>query len=208
MAQPVTIYGIPRSRAFRTLWAAEEARLDYVLEPTDFATGVKSPAFAALNPNAKIPALKDGELVLWESLAMNLYIARKYGEGLWPEKLEDEGRVFMWTLWTANELEPIQMQWAYNSFVLAPEKRDAALAAAGAEGMKKPYGVLETVLAKGGPYLLGRDFTIADLNVACVAYSAWFNKYDFSPFPKVKAWLDTCLERPGARRARNMREAA
>lgn len=208
MAQPVTIYGIPRSRAFRNLWAAEEVRLDYVLEPTDFATGVKSPAFQALNPNAKIPALKDGDLVLWESLAINLYIARKYGASLWPEKVEDEGRVFMWTLWTATELEPIQMQWAYNSFVRPPDQRDPALAAAGAEGMKKPYGVLEATLAKAGPYLLGKDFTVADLNVASVAYSAWFNKYDLSPFPKVKAWLDLCLERPAARRARNMREAA
>jgi glutathione S-transferase len=208
MAQPVTIYGIPRSRAFRNLWAAEEAGLDYVLEPTDFVTGVKAPSFIALNPNAKIPALKDGDLVLWESLAMNLYIARKYGEGLWPATVEDEGRAFMWTLWTATELEPIQMQWAYNSFIRPPEQRDAALAAAGAEGMKKPFGVLETVLGSGGPFLLGKTFTIADLNVACVAYSAWFNKWDLSAFPKVKAWLETCLERPAAKRARNMREAA
>jgi glutathione S-transferase len=208
MAQPVTIYGIPRSRAFRNLWAAEEAGVDYVLEPTDFVTGVKAPAFAALNPNAKIPAMKDGALVLWESLAINLYIARKFGEGLWPATVEDEGRAFMWTLWTATELEPIQMQWAYNSFIRPPEQRDAALAAAGAEGMKKPFGVLETVLGAGGPYLLGKDFTIADLNVASVAYSAWFNKWDFTAFPRVKAWLETCLERPAAKRARNMREAA
>jgi glutathione S-transferase len=208
MAQPVTIYGIPRSRAFRNLWAAEEAGVDYVLEPTDFVTGVKAPAFAALNPNAKIPAMKDGSLVLWESLAINLYIARKFGKGLWPATVEDEGRAFMWTLWTATELEPIQMQWAYNSFIRPPEQRDAAVAAAGAEGMKKPFGVLETMLAAGGPYLLGKDFTIADLNVASVAYTAWFNKWDFTAFPRVKAWLETCLERPAAKRARNMREAA
>jgi glutathione S-transferase len=208
MAQPVTISGIPRSRAFRNLWAAEEAGVDYVLEPTDFVTGVKAPAFAALNPNAKIPAMKDGSLVLWESLAINLYIARKFGKGLWPATVEDEGRAFMWTLWTATELEPIQMQWAYNSFIRPPEQRDAAVAAAGAEGMKKPFGVLETMLAAGGPYLLGKDFTIADLNVASVAYTAWFNKWDFAAFPRVKAWLETCLERPAAKRARNMREAA
>lgn len=208
MAKPLTIYGIPRSRAFRNLWAAEETGADYVLEATDFTTGVKAPGFAAINPNAKIPTLKDGDLVLWESLAINLYLARKYGEGLWPDKVEDEGRVFMWTLWTATELEAIQMQWAYNSFIRPPDQRDAALAAAGAEGMRKPYGVIETVLKDGGPYLLGERFTIADLNVACVAYTAWFNKWDFAAFPKVKAWLDTCLERPAARRARNMREAA
>jgi len=204
----VTIYGIPRSRAFRNLWAAEETGVDYVLEPTDFVTGAKQPGFVALNPNAKIPALRDGALVLWESLAINLYLARKYGEGLWPATVEDEGRAFMWTLWAATELEPIQMQWAYNSFVRPPEQRDPALASAGAEGMKRPYGVLETVLGAGCPYLLGERFGIADLNVASVAYTAWFNGWDFSPFPKVKAWLDSCLERPAARRARNMREAA
>jgi len=208
MTGPVTIYGIPRSRAFRTLWAAEETGVDYVLEPVDFVTGAKEPGFVALNPNAKIPALKDGGLVLWESLAINLYLARKYGEGLWPATVEDEGRAFMWTLWTATELEPIQMTWAYNSFVRPPDQRDPALAAAGAEGMKKPYGVLETALGSGGPFLLGERFTVADLNVASVGYAAWFNGWDFSAFPTVKAWLDTCLERPAARRARTMREAA
>jgi glutathione S-transferase len=206
MPGPVKIYGIPRSRAFRCLMAAEEARVEYELVPTDFTEGAKSAAFRAINPNAKIPALVDGDTVLFESLAINLYLLRKYGD-LWPRTIEDEGRVFQWTLWTATEIEPPQMQWAYNTFVRPADQRDPALAAAGAEKLRAALGVLETCLA-GRDYLLGAAYSVADLQLSCVLYTAWFNSFDLAPFPKVKAWLDRCLNRPAALRARNMREAS
>ncbi|TQF77101.1 glutathione S-transferase family protein [Elioraea sp. Yellowstone] len=206
MPGPVKLYGIPRSRAFRCLVALEETGVEYELVPTDFTEGVKSPAFRAINPNAKIPALVDGETVLFESLAINLYLMRKYGD-LWPRTVEDEGRVFQWTLWTATEIEPPQMQWAYNTFVRPADQRDPAEAAAGAERLKAPLGVLETVLADRD-HLLGAAYSPADLQVSCVLYTAWFNGFDLAPFPKAKAWLDRCLNRPAVLRARNMREAA
>lgn len=205
MPAPVKLYGIPRSRAFRCLVAAEEARVDYELVPTDFSKDAKTPAYRALNPNAKVPTLVDGDTVLFESLAINLYLMRKYGD-LWPRTIEDEGRVFQWTLWTATEIEPQQQQWAYNTFVRPVDQRDAVQAAAGAERLKSALAVLETVL-KGRDYLLGADYSAADLQVACVLYTAWFNSFDLSPFPRTKAWLDRCLNRPRTLAARNMREA-
>ncbi len=206
MPAPVQIYGIPRSRAFRCILAAEEAGVAYEIVPTDFTTGVKAPSFQAINPNAKIPALKDGELVLWESLAINLYLLRRHS-GLWPASLEDEGRVFQWTLWTATEVEPAQMAWAYNTFFRPPEQRVPAEAEAGAAKLRTCLGVLEGVLATRD-FLLGDNYSAADLQVTCVLYTSWFNSFDYSPFPRTKAWLDVCLNRPAALRARAMREAA
>jgi glutathione S-transferase len=65
--------------------------------------------------------------------------------------------------------------------------------------------VLEGELARR-PFLIGEGFTIADLNLASVLYGSWANGYDYASFPKVKAWLDACLTRPAALRARKLRE--
>jgi glutathione S-transferase len=202
----VTIYGIPKSRAFRCLWAAEEAGVPYTLAATDFTTGVKSPAFAAVNPNAKIPAMTDGRLTMWESLAINLHLVRKGRPDLIPAG-DGLSQVEMWTLWVATEVEPHQMNWAYNTFLRPPEQRDAKLAEAGATALRARLDVLERVL-DGRDHLLGPTFTAADLNAACVLYTAWFNKFDLSATPRVAAWLERCVTRPAALRARALREAA
>jgi glutathione S-transferase len=90
------IYGVPRSRAFRTLWLAKELGLDYDNIAVDFATGeTRQPAYLAINPNGHVPAIDDNGFILWESMAINLYLAKKYGLGtLYPTALEDEAR--MW----------------------------------------------------------------------------------------------------------------
>ena len=202
----VKIYGIPKSRAFRCLFAAEEAGIAYEMVATDFTTGAKAPGFIAVNPNAKIPALQDGSLAMWESLAINLHLLRKGAPGLFPAG-DGLSLAEMWTLWVATEVEPHQMNWAYNTVIRPPEQRDAAQAQAGAAALRTRLEVLERVL-EGRDYLLGSSFTAADLNVSCVLYTAWFNKFDLSAFPRVKAWLDRCLTRPSALRARALREAA
>src|SRR5438067_12198896 len=85
------IYGIAASRAFRTLWMALELGLDYEQVQVGFGEdGVKSAAFLAINPNGRVPAIKDGDFVLWESMAINLYLAKKHGHGLYPGDLQGE----------------------------------------------------------------------------------------------------------------------
>lgn len=202
----IKIYGIAKSRAFRCLWAAEEAGVAYELVSTDFTTGVKAPSFASVNPNAKIPAMQDGDLRMWESLAINLHLVRKGAPALIPAG-DGLSLVEMWTLWVATEVEPAQSAWGYNTYLYPPEKRDAKAAAAGAAALRDRLLVLERVL-DGRDYLLGSSFSAADLNVASVLYSAWANKFDLASYPRVKAWLDRCLARPAAMRARAMREAA
>jgi glutathione S-transferase len=190
------IHGIARSRAFRCIWAAEEAGLAYEVVPVGFGPGLRA-AMAGINPNGKIPALEDGGLLLFESLAINLHLAAKAGAPLMPVG-DDASRVLQWTLWAATEAEPAAMQWAYNTFIRPAEQRDPALAAAGAEALAARLAVLEAHLAGGGPWLLGAGFTIADCNLAGVLYGAAMNGFDFGPLPR-REGLAGCLPRPPRR---------
>jgi glutathione S-transferase len=199
------IHGVPRSRTFRNLWAAEEAGVAYENIPTTFTDGVKEPAFLAVNPNGRIPAIEDGAFALWESLAINLYIAKRYGGALYPASIEDEARTWQWSLWAANEIEKALIDMVSHRVVLPPGKRDEALAKSSEEKLQRPLDVLESHLA-GSPFLLGDGFTVADLNVAGVMYASWWFKTDYSRRPHIKAWLERCFARPAAQRARKLRE--
>src|SRR5258707_9654556 len=103
------IYGSPMSRASRSLWCAKELGVPF--EHVDLGWDkLKSPDFLAVNPCGKFPGFADGDLKLFESLAINLYIAKKYGTGeLYPANGEDEARTLQWTLWAATEIEPAVM---------------------------------------------------------------------------------------------------
>jgi glutathione S-transferase len=198
------IHGIARSRAFRCIWAAEEAGLAYEVVPVGFGPGLKA-AMASINPNGKVPALEDDGLLLFESLAINLHIAGKVGAPLMPGG-DDASRVLQWTLWAATEAEPPAVRWAYNTYSGPAAQRDAAQAEAGAAALAARLQVLEAHLSAGGPWLLGGGFTIADCNLAGVLYGAAMNGFDFGPVPTVRAWLDACLGRPAALAARRQRE--
>ncbi len=197
------LIGVARSRNFRCLWAAEEAGVPYEHVQTPF-TEIKGAAHLAVNPNGKLPAMQDGGLALFESLAINLHIASKVGAPFNPAG-DDHARVLQWTLWAATEAEPNIMQWAQHTFMKPEAERDAGLAAAGKAASDARLAVLEGHLANR-EWLVGNAFSIADCNLAGIYYGSWFNKYDFSGFPKVKAWLDRCLTRPAALTARKLRE--
>jgi glutathione S-transferase len=201
------IYGAPRSRTFRVLWAAEELGIPYENIPVDFGDGSKKADYLAINPNGRIPAIDDGGFVLFESLAINMYLAKKHGAGtLYPAAAQDEARLWQWSLWGANEIEVALVQFISNRYVLPPEKRNEPLAAEAEAKLPRPLGVLDAHLATRA-HLLGGDFTIADLNVGSLLYTAWINKADLSRWPRVKGWLDRLLTRPAALRARKMRES-
>src|SRR5437588_323550 len=82
------IYGIPRSRAFRVLWMAKELGLDYENVPIDMGKGdTRTPDYLRINPNGHIPAIDDDGFILWESMAINLYLAKKYSPAsLYPAR--------------------------------------------------------------------------------------------------------------------------
>ena len=199
------IYGVPRSRAFRTLWLAKELGLDYDNVAVDFATGAtRQPAYLNINPNGHVPAIDDSGFVLWESMAINLYLAKKYGLGtLYPTALEDEARAWQWSLWGITELERNVLTAMFNRAVYPEDKRDAAAADAAEKDLQHPLGVLDAAVSTT-PYLVGHDFTVADLNVASVL--SWMRpaRIDLSHVPKMADWSKRCAERPAARAAREL----
>jgi len=200
------IYGVPKSRTFRALWAAEELGIPYENVPVDFTEGVKKADFLAVNPVGKIPAIDDGGFHLSESLAITSYLVDKHGGALKPATLEDRARTLQWTLWGATSIEQHLIDFIGNRYALPAEKRNEGVANAAESKLPRPMDTLEEHLA-GSPYLLGSEFALADLNVASLLYGAWFWKADLSKWPHVKAWLDRCLTRPGAQRARKLRES-
>jgi len=199
------IYGVPRSRAFRALWLAKELGLDYDNVSVDFATGeTRQPAYLKINPNGHVPAIDDNGFILWESMAINLYLAKKYGLGtLYPTSLEDEARAWQWSLWGITELERNVLIAMFNRAIYPEDKRDAAAAGTAEKELQHPLGVLDAAVSKT-PYLLGNDFTVADLNVASVLSWARPARIDFAPFPKAADWLGRCALRPAAKAARDL----
>ncbi len=199
------IYGVARSRAFRILWMAKELGLDYEHVKVDFASGeTREPGFLALNPNGHVPVIDDDGLILWESMAINLYLAKKYGAGgLYPDRLEDEARAWQWSVWGMTEVERPVLTAMMNRAVYPEENRDLAAADAAEQTLAQPLKVLDGVLGRSAN-MLGESFTVADLNVASILAWARPAQIDMSAFPKVAEWLKNCAERPAARAARQM----
>ena len=117
----ITLYGVPRSRAMRALWMLEELGVPYENVTTSFIGETRTPEFLKLNPNGHIPVLRDGDLVVWESLAINLYLAMKYGKGgLWPASQADQGRAIQWSLWAMTTVEsPLMLVLMNRAFLPA-----------------------------------------------------------------------------------------
>jgi glutathione S-transferase len=199
------IYGVARTRAFRALWIAEELELEYEHVPIEIGpAGARKPDYLAINPNGRLPAIDDGGFTLWESLAITLYLAKKHGR-LYPTTLEGEAKAWQWSLWSVQEVDRGVNIWSLHAVRLPPADRDPQRLAEALKVLELPFKVLDGALA-GRPYLLGEDFTVADLNVAAVISRAL--DMDLSATPRVGEWLERCLERPAARAARALRAQA
>lgn len=193
----IKLYGSDRSRALRNLWCLKELGLEYERDSRDHVSGeIKTDEYLAINPSGKVPALTDGDVAIFECLAINQYLAMTYGKGtLWPDDAAGQAKCLQWSMFSATEVEPATVG-ALIELVFKPENlRDATAAQKHLDQLPRPFGVLEEILGKQA-YLCGDTFTLADLQVACVASSLHMVNFDFSPFPKVAAWLDVCTSRP------------
>jgi len=200
----IKLYGVPQSRAFRPLWMLHELGLQFENVPTHFAGGTRTAEFLKLNPNGHIPVLIDGDVVLWESLAINLYLAQKYGaQSLWPGSLADQGRTYQWSFWAMTEVEPNLLPVLLHRRALPKDQRQASIADAAEAKLAGPFGVIDGAL-RSHEYLLGNAFTAADLNVASVLSWAPTAGVDLNKTPQLAAWLTRCTERPACKAARGV----
>jgi glutathione S-transferase len=191
----LTIYGSPMSRTFRVLWMAKELGLQYENVPLDPRTGdTRKTDYLKINPNGHVPSIRDDDLVLWESLAINLYLAKKHGGPLAPANSVEEAKALMWSMWALAELEDNIVALVQNALMPADRKPDPARVERAKEGVKAPLAVLDGAVAHG-QYLLGDRFSVADLNVAGVAVGLGFAKFELAPWPNVVAWVKACTGR-------------
>lgn len=205
------IYGVYQSRASRNYWMARELGIEFESVPVIQARRVadlnaadapfhtKSTEFLKINPNGHIPTIDDDGLVLWESVAINLYLARKHKGPLAPQNLAEDGLIESWSLWAVNEIEQdaVKIVLAYdNKLQDTPGGRDT-LAVAN-RLLKRPFEVLNAHLAEQD-YLVGNRFTVADLNVAEICRYAMTEKVLTEPNPNVVAWYERCHDRPAFR---------
>lgn len=214
----LTIYGVYRSRASRNIWLADELGVPFKHVPVIQAYRLadpnapgaplhtRSPEFLAVNPNGHIPSIDDDGLVLHESLAINLYLARRHGSPLAPASVAEEGQMAMWSLWAATEVEPHAIQVLYHRIAKPPAERDPRIAAAAVEALHAPFAVLEAALARSG-HLVGGRFTVGDLNVAEIVRYAMPAPELFAAAPRVEAWLAACHARPAFKAMMAKRDA-
>jgi glutathione S-transferase len=185
------IFGSTRSRTMRALWLAEELGLDYEQRQKD-ESGLD---YLAVNPAGKVPSIDDDGLVLWESMAINMYLVKKHGSDLAPRDLAEEAITLQWTFWAMTEVESTALTVLFNR-VLRPEaERDAALADQNEANLQKPLGILNDTLADR-QWLAADRFTVADLNVAGVLSWVKLARVDLGAFPNMADWMDRCLTRP------------
>jgi glutathione S-transferase len=192
----ITLYGGAHGRASRCLVALEELGLTYhhvPLKPWDSAEDRER--LAVLNPNARVPVLDDDGLVIWESMAINLYLGDRYGGPLWPAEAKDRARMYQWSVWAQTSVDVMARHLARFG------KDPAAKARAEAERLAA-LAILDRAL-QGRSYLLGEAFTLADVNVATTLCEPWeAGRIDGDIVPAehglaaLGAWLERCIARP------------
>ncbi|KQQ58498.1 glutathione S-transferase [Rhizobium sp. Leaf311] len=203
----LTIYGVYRSRATRTLWLAGELGLNFKLVPVIQARRVEdplaanapmntlTPSFLAINPMGTIPCIEDEGMVLYESMAINLYLARKHGTAVAPADLAEDAQMMQWSFFAATEIETNALKISSTvSEGLANTDAGQAVIEVAARLLRRPFKVLEQHLSEN-EYLVGNRFSVADINVAEVVRYAQAHTPLFEANPAVKAWLDRCQSR-------------
>jgi len=177
------LYGGQRSRANIVRWYLEEIPLPYEFVLLDMQNGAHLQAdFLSINPMGKVPAIVDGNFVLWESGAILLYLAEKTGN--FPSSLAERGQLMQWVLFANSTL-------SNGLFWEAVRERETPKLLAG----------LEYVL-KERDYLMGAEFSVADVAVGSVlGFAVQMVKTDLSAYPHVLAYLQKLRERPAFQRS-------
>ena len=180
----------------------EEAGLEYEFCPIDTRKGDQhQPAFLALNPNAKVPAIVDGEVLVFDSNAILLYLAEKTGKFLPANTPKARGEMLSWLMFIATGIGPYSGQAVHFRHV-APEPKEYALNRYDFEAWRH-WNIMEAQLGKH-KYMLGDTYTLVDM-----AFWGWARALPrvlgaddlWSKLPNVKRLMDEISARPAAQRA-------
>ncbi|PZO11397.1 MAG: glutathione S-transferase family protein [Burkholderiales bacterium] len=205
----LTIYGIPASRAVRPLWAATELGVDFQHVKLAYQGGAtRTPEFLAINPNGHVPAVVDarpeGDVVVWESMACALYIARHHGPAdgvsITPATPREDAEALRWSFWAMTETEADALTVLMHRMAMPAERRKPELADAAERRLGAPLRVIEQHLQQqqdaGQAHLAAARFTVADLCVASVLNWARPSRALMTAHPLTHDWILRCMARP------------
>ena len=201
----ITLYGPARSSAGRCLWCLEEAGVAYENKNIDMrAKEHKSEAFLKINPNGKVPAMIDGDMKLFESMAINFYLADKYKPELMGTTPEERALSYQWSFWASSELQDPIIQVFIQKVFMPEEKRSQAVIDENLEKLPVLFEILDNSLA-AKTYLNGKTFTLADLNTMSVVSIAPHVGFDLSKYKNIESWLKAISDRPAYQKYSKLR---
>jgi glutathione S-transferase len=191
----------------KVVWCAQELELDFQRTEAGGRFGiVQTPEYLALNPNAMVPAIDDGEgadrVTLWESNVIVRYLCAKHAPGtLYPELLHRRFDAERWMDWQQTTLNPVSAG-AFKQWVRTPAaEREPAVIAQSVHATEPLFALLDAHLADRA-FMLGDNFTMADIPVGCEAHR-WFGlpptEYTRPTWPNVERWFADLRSRAGAR---------
>lgn len=195
----IVLHGFPMSpNTRRALLALEETGSDYRLEPVDLMSGQqKSDAYRKLNPTARVPTLVDGDVILWESNAILVYLAEKHPDRLFAGKLPAErGDVARWMFMNAAHLSPAMARIFAHTIRLPEEQRLPRIVDESRAEVDRSLGGVELHLKETQREYLGGPFGIADLSLAPALGFASMLGVSLEAFPAVAGWLARVQARP------------
>jgi glutathione S-transferase len=207
---PMTIelYVFPPSpRAFKTMALANHLGLDVAIHTIDLTKGEhKTPQYAALNPNMRMPTLKDGDLVLWESNAILQYLAsRKPDSKLLPRDERARLDVTRWQFWDLAHWDPhcavFIFEHVVKPVVIKAGEPDPAALAKGAELFHRSATVLDGQL-KGKPWITGDTLTIADFSLGAPMNYAEMAHFPLDSYREIRRWFGTLSALPAWQQTR------
>ncbi|MDO5706449.1 MAG: glutathione S-transferase family protein [Paracoccus sp. (in: a-proteobacteria)] len=205
----LTIHGVSRSRASRIIWLCHEIGIEFRQVPViqayrlpdpdaaDAPLNTHSPAFLRLSPGGAVPVIQDDGLVLSESMACTLYLARKYGAPFGPGDTPEDALMMQWSFYAATAIEPDALTLLFLSASSKPD--DRVICTNASERLIRPLMVVEDHLSRHGYMVAGR-FTVADINMAEVIRYAQGRADLMTRFPAIQAWLSDCQARPAFRK--------
>jgi glutathione S-transferase len=204
-ADMIQLHAHPYSGNSRKVhWALEEMGADYTYQLVDLMSGAhKRPEFVALNPHGRVPVLEDDGFVLYESNAILLHVAACHGKGSYLGRNERErALIHQWLFVQAFDLQPY-MQKAFVTKLYASfgQEFDADAHARALRELPPGLGVLDQHLA-GKTYVVGEEFTIADIAIGELIGIADFAGCDLAPYSNIRAWFARISERPAFKKTR------
>jgi GST-like protein len=177
----------------------EEAGLPYEAIPVDTRKGEQhKPEYLAINPNAKVPAIVDGDVTVFDSNAILLYLGEKTGKFMPPKSDKARSELLSWLMFVASGVGPYSGQLVHFK-VYAPDKLEYAINRYAFE-TQRHFGILDTRLAKLR-YMVGDTYTIVDMDVWGWVRLMPLGEPAWAKFPNLKRLVDEISARPAAQRA-------